>query len=188
MDPPLSRSKPPKREAATDMEVAAPEGDTEAMCSLQMMAIPVRVGTKAPSNLNKAGAPMDLYAPFTLAIPPLGASRVYLDLHIQLPAKTESVLQTRQNFQRRGLTITNPQLRADRELTMLITNNSHTKQWVSQGACVDQAVLHHAVKESAAHHGSRPDVLRSLTPRRGGCGSRHTDCHFLEHAMLRDCR
>ena len=89
-----------------------------------------------------------------------------LGLHIQLPAKTEIVLQTRQNFQRRGLTVTNPQLRANRELTMLITNHSHTEQRVSRGACVARAVLHHAVpqEESAAHHGSRPDVPRSLNP------------------------
>ena len=89
-----------------------------------------------------------------------------MGLHIHLPAKMEIVLQTRQNFQHRGPTVTTPHLRANRELTMLITNYSHTEQRESRGACVTRAVLHHAVpqEESAANHGSRPDVPRSLKP------------------------
>ena len=74
MEPLPSHSEPPEQEAATEMEVAAPEDNAEAMCSLQMLAISIRVGAKAPSNLDKVGAPMDLYAPTSLAVPPLGAS------------------------------------------------------------------------------------------------------------------
>ena len=55
---------------------------------------------------------------------------------MQLPAQTELVLRTRANFQRQGLTITNPELWANKELTMSITNASHTEQRVSSGACV----------------------------------------------------
>ena len=51
------------------MEVAAPEDDAKAMCHLQMTAIPISVGAKAPSNLDKAGAPMELYAPTSIAVP-----------------------------------------------------------------------------------------------------------------------
>ena len=82
------------------MEVAAPEDKAEAMCHLQMTAIPIRVGAKAPSNLDKVGAPMELYASTTIAVHLLGASRVSLGLHVKLPAETEIVLQTRPNFQR----------------------------------------------------------------------------------------
>ena len=57
MEPLPSNSEPPGREAAAEMEVAAPEDNAEAMCPLQMTAIPIRIGAKAPSNLDKAGAP-----------------------------------------------------------------------------------------------------------------------------------
>ena len=132
---------------ATEMEVAAPEGEAEAMCPLQMTAVPIQVGAKRPSNLDKTGAPMVFYAPTTIVVPPLGASRVSLGLHVQLPAETEIVLQTRPNFQRRGLAVANPQLGTNRELTMLISNHSQTEQRVSRGACVARAVLHRAVPQ-----------------------------------------
>ncbi len=94
------------------------------------------------TNLSKAGAPMEFYAPAAFAIPPLGATRVALGLHVILPTSTEIVLQTRANLQRRGLTVTNPGLGSVHELTMLVTNASHTEQRVSRGACVARASLY----------------------------------------------
>ena len=108
MEPPTPHAEPSSQEMATEIEITAPEDKAEAMCSLQMLAI--RVGAKSPTNLDKAGALMDLYAPAALTILPLGASRVNLGLHVQLPAGTKIVLQTRSNFQRRGLTVANPEL------------------------------------------------------------------------------
>ena len=154
---------------ATEMEVAAPEGEAEAMCPLQMTAVPIRVGAKRPSNLDKMGAPMEFYAPSSIVVPPLGASRVSLGLRVQLPAETEIVLQTRPNFQRRGLAVANPQLGANRELTMLISNHSQTEQRVSRGACIARAVLHRAVPqgEAAVSHGSRPGGSEAPQPLKG---------------------
>ncbi len=140
-------SEPAGGEAATEMEEAAPEDEAEAMCPLLMTAVPIRVGARRPSNLDQAGAPMEFYAPSSIVIPPLGASRVSLGLRVQLPAETELVLQTRQNFQRRGLAVANPRLEANRELTMLISNHSQTEQRVSRGACIARAVLHRAVPQ-----------------------------------------
>ena len=143
-------SEPVGGEAATAMEEAAPEDEAEAMCPLLMTAVPIRVGARRPSNLDQAGAPMEFYAPSSIVIPPLGASRVSLGLRVQLPAETELVLQTRQNFQRRGLAVANPRLEANRELTMLISNHSQTEQRVSRGACIARAVLHRAVPQEEA--------------------------------------
>ena len=140
-------SGPVGEEPATAMEEAAPEEEEEAMCPLLMTAIPIRVGARRPSNLNQAGAPMEFYAPFAITIPPLGTTRICLGLRVQLPAETELILQTRQNFQRRGLAVANPRLEANQELTMLITNHSQTEQRVSRGACVARAVLHRAVPQ-----------------------------------------
>ncbi len=107
-----------------------------------MKAIPIPVGAKMPTNLNKAGAPMEFYAPAAFTIPPLGAIRMALSLRVTLSTGAELVLQTRANFQRRGLNVTNPGLGAGHELTMLVTNASHTEQQVSRGACVARASLH----------------------------------------------
>ncbi len=123
----------------------------------------LRVGAKTPANVDKAGAPMDLYALAAFAIPPLGAFRVPLGLHVQLPAWTKIVLQTRANFQRRRLTVTNPALGPNQELTMLVTNASHTKQRVSRGACVARARLHHSTPKDPrvpAYHKSPSYVSR----------------------------
>ena len=93
-----------------------------------MTANPHRVGARRPNNLNQTGPPLEFYAPFAITIPPLGTTRVCLGLRVQLPAATELILQTRQNFQRRGLAVANPRLEANQELTMLITNHSQTEQ------------------------------------------------------------
>ena len=169
-------SEPAGGEAATAMEEAAPEDEAEAMCPLLMTAIPIRVGARRPSNLDQAGAPMEFYAPAPIVIPPLGASRVSLGLRVQLPAETELVLQTRQNFQRRGLAVANPRLEANRELTMLISNHSQTEQRVSRGACIARAVLHRAVPQEepvlnrhrpVVYPGSRPGGSRAPQPLKG---------------------
>ena len=131
MEPPTPPPGPAGQDTTTEMETGVPEDDPDTMCLLQMIAIPIRLGVKPPMNLDKAGAPMDFYAPDAIIIPPLGASRVNLGLHIQLPARTEIVLQTRTNFQRRGLTVANLELQTNKKLTMLITNASHTKQRIS---------------------------------------------------------
>jgi len=112
------------------------------MCPLQMKVIPIRAGAKIPSNLDKAGVPMEFYTPDSFAIPPLGAARVSLGLHVVLPRHTELVLQTRNNFQRRGLTVTNPTWKTGPGLTILVTNASQVEQRVSRGACVARASLH----------------------------------------------
>ncbi len=85
---------------------------------------------------------MDLYTPDSFAIPPLGAAQVPLGLHVVLPRSTELVLQTRNNFQRRGLTVTNPTWATGQGLTILVTNASQVEQRVSRGACVARASLH----------------------------------------------
>jgi dUTPase len=114
------------------------------MCGLQPTIIPLRVGAKLPSNLDKPGAPLEFYAPTSISIPPLGASRIPVGLHVQLPERTELVLQTRTNFQRRGLTVTNPKMTERHELTILITNDSQMEQRISRGACLVRGVLRKA--------------------------------------------
>ena len=125
MEPPMPPPGPTGQNAPAAMETTPPEEDPDSMCAVKMTAIPIRVGAKLPTNLDKAGAPMELYAPASITIPPLGASRVHLGLHVQLPAGTEIVLQ----------------IRINQELTMLITNDSHTEQRISRGACLAQAIL-----------------------------------------------
>ncbi len=44
----------------------------------------------------------------------------------------------------KGLMVTNSELRLSWELTMLVTNASHTEKQVSRGACVARASLHHS--------------------------------------------
>ena len=43
---------------------------------------------------------------------------------IKLTLRTEMVVKTRPNFQRRGLAVGNPRYKSNKELTLLITNNS----------------------------------------------------------------
>ncbi len=141
-EPEMTRNRPEMTcHEPTEMDTHT-EDPTDKMCPLQMKAIPIRVGAKVPSNLNKVGTPMELYTPDSFAIPPLGAVRVPLGLHVVLPSDTKLVLQTRNNFQRQGLTVTNPTLGAGHELTMLVTNASQVEQRVSRGACVARASLH----------------------------------------------
>ena len=110
----------------------------------QLILTPLKVGAKLPANLDKPGAPLEFYAPTSISIPPLGASRVTVGLHVQLPEKMELVLQTRANFQRRGLTVTNPEMSQRHEMTVLITNDSQTEQRISKGACLVRGVLRKA--------------------------------------------
>jgi transposase InsO family protein/dUTPase len=141
-EPQTTRHEPETtRHEPTEMETHT-EDPSDEMCSLQMKAIPIRVGAKLPSNLDKAGAPMEFYTPESFAVPPLGAARVPLGLHVVLPPSTELVLQTRNNFQRRGLTVTNPTWETGPGLTILVTNASQVEQRVSRGACVARASLH----------------------------------------------
>jgi dUTPase len=138
----MTRNEPETtRLEPTEMDTHT-EDPSDKMCPLQMKAIPIRVGAKVPSNLDKAGAPMELYMPDSFAIPPLGAARVPLGLHVVLPSDTELVLQTRNNFQRRGLTVTNSTCETGQGLTILVTNASQVEQRVSRGACVARASLH----------------------------------------------
>ena len=70
-------------ENKTEMEIPLPAAEStemETTTTLQMLAIPIRVGAKPPTNLN-AGVPMDLYVPASIAILMLGATRVTLGLH-----------------------------------------------------------------------------------------------------------
>jgi len=115
--PGMTRNEPTARDTPTE------DAPTE-MCTLQMKAIPLRVGAKMPTNLSKAGAPREFYAPAALAIPQIGATRVALGLHAILPTATEIVLHTRANFQCRGLTVNNPGLGVVHELTTMVTNAS----------------------------------------------------------------
>ena len=126
------------------MDTAPPAEDADAMCALQPTIIPLKVGAKLPSNLDKPGAPMEFYAPTSISIPPLGASRIPVGLHVQLPSQTELVLQTKANFQRRGLTVTNPEMTSRHELTVLITNDSQMEQKISRGACLVRGILRRA--------------------------------------------
>ncbi len=97
-EPMTTRDEPETtRNEPTEMDTHT-ENPTDKMCPLQMKAIPIRVGAKVPTNLTKAGTPMELYTPDSFAIPPLGAVRVPLGLHVVLPNDTELVLQTRNNF------------------------------------------------------------------------------------------
>ncbi len=61
----------------------------------------------------------------------------------------------------RWLMVTNPEIRPSRELTMLVTNASHTQQQVSKGACVARASLHHSSPQETripAYHRSPSDA------------------------------
>ena len=65
-----------------------------------------------------------MYTPMVFKVPQGGANWIGLGLHIKLPPRTEMVVKTRPNFQRRGLAVGNPRYKSNKELTLLITNNS----------------------------------------------------------------
>ncbi len=74
-DPETTRNEPETTQnEPTAMDTHMEDAPVE-ICTLQMKAIPIRVGAKMPTNLNKARAPMEFYAPAAFAIPPLGAIR-----------------------------------------------------------------------------------------------------------------
>ncbi len=113
--PETTQNEPTEMDTNTDNTAAE-------MCPLQMKAIPIRVGAKTPANIHKAGVPMELYTLAAFTVLPLGAAREALGLHIVLPASTEIVLQFWANFQRLGLTVTNPELGPSWELTAIPSN------------------------------------------------------------------
>jgi hypothetical protein len=80
------------RNERTEMDTNTDDTGAE-MCTLQMKAIPIRVGAKTPANIHKTGVPMELYTLAAFTVPPLGAARVALGLHIVMPASTEIILQ-----------------------------------------------------------------------------------------------
>ena len=108
------------------------------MGSMELLAIPIKVGAKAPQKVKLDRAILSCIPPRCsrcLHKCELGRGKV---THKTAPQNRDSG-KTRPNFQRRGLTVENPRFKSNKELILLITNNCQDQLRVSRGACIAQA-------------------------------------------------
>ena len=136
MEMPVVTTQPEEAAAAAwgeEMKMNAPSDEPEKRCRRQLLAVPIKVGTKVPHNLHARGNPGVLCPKFACSTP-VKSYQSYSG------TACPTASQIRANLQHRGLTITSPELQANLELTMLFAG--HTEQRVSQGACIARAILH----------------------------------------------
>ena len=97
--------------------------DDQDMGSMELLAIPIKVGPPEGENGKLDRGCSKLYTE-VFEVPQGGANWIGLGLHIKLPPRREMVVKTRLYFQRRGLTVGKPRNKSNKELTLLVTNNS----------------------------------------------------------------
>ena len=97
--------------------------DDQDMGSMELLAIPIKVGPPEGENGKLDRGCSKLYTK-VFKVPQGGANWIGLGLHIKLPPRREMVVKTRLYFQRRGLTVCKQRNKSNKELTLLVTNNS----------------------------------------------------------------